>query len=69
MTDNYRNYSYRNYTTTELLVMDAGRDFHDPELVAEICDRADLAEEYERSDEDTFEGVFNRALEILKDDI
>jgi hypothetical protein len=58
---------YRNYTTTELIVMDAGRDYYDPELVAEICDRAGLEEELEASDGESFEGVLNRAVKILLD--
>jgi len=33
---------YRNYSTTQLLVIDAGRDYDDPELAAEICRRAEL---------------------------
>ena len=33
---------YRDYTTTQLLVIDAGRDYDDPELAAEICRRAEL---------------------------
>lgn len=33
---------YRNYSTTKLLVIDAGRDYDDPELAAEICRRVEL---------------------------
>lgn len=33
---------YRNYSTTQLLVIDAGRAYDDPELTAEICRRAEL---------------------------
>ena len=33
---------YRNYSTTQLLVIDAGRDYEDPELADEICRRVEL---------------------------
>lgn len=56
---------YRDYTTTELLVMDVGRDYHDPDLERELCQRAGLLEEFEASDGDTFESVIDKAIEIL----
>ena len=34
--------TYRNFTTDALLVIDAGRDYDDPELAAEICRRVEL---------------------------
>ena len=66
---------YRDCTTIELLVMDAGRDYHDPELVAEICARAGLSEALDSAHGDssadpgeTFESVLDRAIEILKEE-
>jgi hypothetical protein len=56
---------YRNYENAELVEMFAGLDYYDPDMNSEICDRAGLSEDYEASDEDTFEGVLDRALEIL----
>ena len=38
---------FRDCTTTELLVIDAGLDYHDMELVEEICARAGLSEALE----------------------
>ena len=59
-------FKYRDYETTELLVMDAGRDYYEPELVFEICYRAGLEKEWGDADGETIEGVFDRALEILE---
>ena len=59
---------YRDCTTTELLAIDAGLDYYDPDLVAEICDRAGLSEAYAAADGESFENVFDRAVEILKED-
>ena len=58
---------YRNYETVALILMEEGLDYHDPELVAEICDRAGLSEAYAASDGESFESVLDRALEILKE--
>jgi hypothetical protein len=65
---------FRDCTTTELLAIDAGLDYYDLDLVAEICDRAGLSEAYAAADGDssadggeTFESVLDRALEILKE--
>ena len=65
---------FRDCTTIELLVMDAGRDYHDPDLIEEICNRAGLSEAYAASHGDSsadpgesFESVLDRALEILKE--
>lgn len=65
---------FRDCTTIELLVTDAIRDYYDPELVEEICDRAGLSEAYAASHGDssadggeTFESVYCRAIEILED--
>ena len=57
---------YKNYTTVELLIIDAGRDYHDSELERELCDRAGLLEEYKAADGDTFESVIDRAVEKLE---
>ena len=66
--------TYRNYETAALLILEAGLDYHDPELVAEICDRAGLSEDYAASHGDSsadpgesFESVLDRAIEILKE--
>jgi ABC-type glutathione transport system ATPase component len=58
---------YRNYDNSALLITESALDYHDPALVAEICDRAGLLEEYKSSDGETFESVLDRALEILKE--
>ena len=58
---------YRDYEDIALILLEDSLDYHDPELVEEICDRAGLLEEYKSSDEDTFESVLDRALEILKE--
>ena len=60
---------YKFETTTGLILLEAGLDYHDPALVAEICNRAGLSEEYKSSDGETFESVLDRAIEILKEDI
>lgn len=63
--------NYRNYENAELLNLEASLDYHDPDLVAEICDRAGLSEAYTAStgessaDGVSFESVLDRALEIL----
>ena len=66
---------FRDCTTTELLAIDAGLDYYDLDLVAEICDRAGLSEAYAAADGDssadggeTFESVYYRALEILENE-
>ena len=66
---------FRDCTTTELLAIDAGLDYYDLDLVAEICDRAGLSEVYAAADGDssadggeTFESVYYRALEILENE-
>ena len=65
---------FRDCTTTELLAIDAGLDYYDPDLVEEICDRAGLSDAYAASHGDssadggeTFESVLDRALNILED--
>lgn len=65
---------FRNCSTIELLVENAVRDYHDPDLVEEICNRAGLSDAYAAADGDssadggeTFESVYCRALEILED--
>lgn len=61
--------TYKDYTNFALLMAESARDYHDPEIIEEICDRAGLLEEYKSSDEDTFEHIIDRAIEILKEDI
>lgn len=61
--------NYKYYTTAALLLVESGLDYYDPELVEEICDRAGLSEEYKSSDEDTFEHIIDRAIDILKENI
>ena len=58
---------YRDYETIGLILLEESLDYHDPDLVAEICDRAGLLEEYKSSDGETFESVMDRAIEILKE--
>ena len=65
---------FRDCSTIELLVLEATQDYYDPDLVEEICDRAGLSEAYAASHGDssadggeTFESVYYRALEILKE--
>lgn len=59
-------YKYRTYKTCNLLELEASLDYHDPELVFEICRRAGLSEVFETFDGETIESVLNRAIEILK---
>jgi hypothetical protein len=59
---------YKNFTTLELLIIDSVRDYHDPELEREICDRAGLLAEFDSADGETFEGVFDRAVEKLENE-
>ena len=69
---------FRDCTTTELLAIDAGLDYYDLDLIAEICDRAGLSEAYAAADGDSsadggetrdfFESVYYRALEILENE-
>jgi hypothetical protein len=61
--------TYKDYTTAALLMTESALDYHDPELVAEICDRAGLCEELEAADGETFESVIDKAIEILKENI
>ena len=58
---------YKEMSTEALLIVESGLDYHDPDLVAEICNRAGLSEEYAASDGESFESVLDRALEILKE--
>lgn len=58
--------TYRNYENAELLSLEASLDYHDPDLVAEICARAGLEEEWSNADSETFEEVLDRAINILK---
>lgn len=58
--------TYKDCTTEALLVIESGLDYYDPELVAEICDRAGLSEEYEVTDGENFESILYQAIEILK---
>ena len=60
---------YKNFETTGLILLEAGLDYHDPALVAEICNRAGLLEEWNSADGESFESVLDRALEILKEDL
>ena len=65
---------YRNYENAELLSLEASLDYHNPDLVAEICDRAGLSEALDAAHGDssadggeTFERVLDRAIDILKE--
>lgn len=66
---------YKDYTDFALLMTESALDYHDPELVEEICNRAGLADAYAASHGDssadggeTFESVLDRALEILENE-
>ncbi|MFA5628581.1 MAG: hypothetical protein WC965_14075 [Thiohalomonadaceae bacterium] len=61
-----RNLKYRHLSTDELLAIESVADFHNSELIAEICRRAGLAKEFEMSNGETFEAVLSKAVEILK---
>lgn len=61
-----RNLKYRHLDTSELLAIESVQDFHNPELIAEICRRAGLAKEFEMSNGETFESVLAQAVEILR---
>lgn len=61
--------NYKNYENSALLIMESALDYHDPELVEEICERAGLIEEYKSSNEETFERIIDMAIEILKEHI
>ena len=68
-----RNLKYRHLATSELLAIESVEDFHNPELIAEICERAGLSDALEASHGDssadggeTFESVLCRAVEILE---
>jgi len=66
---------YRDYETVGLILLEDSLDYHDPDLVAEICDRAGLSDAYAAAHGDssadpgeTFESVYYRALEILENE-
>ena len=58
---------YRELSDDEILVEFEKMDYYDPEVCAEICNRAGLIEEWTDADGDAFEGVLDRAVEILKE--
>ena len=67
---------YRDYETIGLILLEESLDYHDLDLVAEICDRAGLSEALDSADADssadpgeTFESVLDRAIEILKEEL
>ena len=67
--------TYKDYTNFALLITESALDYHDPELVEEICNRAGLSDAYAASHGDssadggeTFESVYYRALEILENE-
>jgi len=61
--------NYKNYENSALLITESALDYHDPELVEEICARAGLLEEWNSADGETFESVLDRAIEILKEEL
>ena len=61
--------NYKNYENSALLITESALDYHDPELVEEICHRAGLLEEWNSADGETFESVIDRAIEILKEEL
>ena len=60
---------YRDYENIALILLEDSLDYHDPDLVAEICDRAGLSEEYAASDGESFESILDRAIEVLKEEL
>jgi len=58
---------YRDYENIALILLEDSLDYHNPDLVAEICDRAGLSEEYAASDGESFESILDRAIDILKE--
>ena len=60
---------YRDYEDIALILLEDSLDYHDPDLVAEICDRAGLSEEYAASDGESFESILDRAIEVLKEEL
>ena len=62
---NYLEHNFRNYTNSELLEIEKKLDYHHFGLIAVICERAGLEEEWENSNPDTFEQVLNDAIDIL----
>ena len=59
--------NYKDFDTTGLILLESGLDYHDPELIKEICDRAGLSQDLAAADGESFESVLDRALEILKE--
>ena len=62
---NYFEHDFRNYTNSELLEIEKTLNYHHYGLLAVICERAGLKEEWENSDAETFEQILNDAIEIL----
>lgn len=61
--------TYKDYTDAELLKVESGLDYYDPELVTEICNRAGLDKDWADADGESFETILDQALEILKENI
>ena len=68
-----RNLKYKHLSTAELLAIESVADFHNSDLIAELCERAGLSDAYSASTGDssadpgeTFESVLSRAVDILK---
>ena len=66
---------FRELDTARLISIEESLDYHDPDLVEEICNRAGLSDAYAASHGDssadggeTFESVLDRALEILENE-
>lgn len=61
--------NFSRLSNRELLETEASLNHHDLELDAIICSRAGLEIEWANADSETFEGVLDRAIEILKEGI
>lgn len=61
--------NFSRLSNRELLKTEASLNYHDLELDAIICSRAGLEIEWANADSETFEGVLDRAIEILKEGI
>lgn len=64
-TQNFLGHNFSEYSNFELLETEKNLDYHHYGLIAIICERAGLRDEWENSDADTFEYVLNKAIKIL----
>ena len=62
---NYLEHNFLEYSNFELLEIEKKLDYYHYGLIAVICDRAGLKDEWENSEADTFEHVLSQAIKIL----